>query len=243
MTHEGVWDELRNYRSRNEVSNVKRFWVCAAFAAAMLSGCANVNTDVRASNVPAGFGGERTYELVRAPSQAESSLQTQYEALVRDELAQRGFVGGQPSDGPAPSSTAPAAAEPRDASSPVAGHARYLVSLAYDTHPAAVRSASGECATDDCGEPSSSGFSWPGMHPFVHSLTLRFFERATGREIYRVTVSSRDHDADPLHASPYLVKSAFDQFPFADHEAWRVTLHPAEAGAAPGIVSVKPVER
>ncbi|WP_254699851.1 DUF4136 domain-containing protein [Trinickia violacea] len=229
------------------MSNVKRFFVCAAFAAAMLSGCADVNTDVRASGVPAGFGGERTYELVRAPSQGESPLQTQYEALVRDELAQRGFVGGQPSDGQASSATAPAVAaqaqgQGGDASSQAAGHARYLVSLAYETHPAAVRAANGECASAGCGDSSSSGFSWPGMHPFVHSLTLRFFERATGREVYRVTVSTRDHDADPLHASPYLVKSAFAQLPFADHEAWRVKLHPGEAGAMPGVVSVKPVE-
>ncbi|HLX03119.1 MAG TPA: DUF4136 domain-containing protein, partial [Trinickia sp.] len=234
--------EPRNYWSRSRVSNVKRYWICAALAAAMLSGCADVNTDVRASNGPAGFGDERTYELVRSPSQGENPLQAQYEALVRDELAQRGFVDGQPSDGHAPSSAVPAVAGRGDASAPAASHSRYLVSLAYDTHPAAVRAASG-CATAGCGEPSSAGFSWPGMRPFVHSLTLRFFERTTGREIYRVTVSSRDHDADPLHAGPYLVKSAFAQFPFADHEAWRVTLHPGEAGATPGIVSVKPVER
>jgi hypothetical protein len=222
------------------MSNVKRLLICAAFGAAMLSGCADVKTDVRASNAPsAGFGDERTYELVRAPSQDESPLQTQYESLVRDELGQHGFAGG---GGQAPGSAASAAGAQDAAAPPAAGRSRYLVSLAYDTHPAAVRAASGECASADCGEPSPAGLSWPGMHPFVHSLTLRFFERATGLEAYRVTVSARDHDADPLHAGPYLVKSAFAQFPFADHDAWRVKLHPGEAGAAPGIVSVKPIE-
>ncbi|TKC86701.1 DUF4136 domain-containing protein [Trinickia terrae] len=204
---------------------MKRLLICAALGAAVLPGCADVGTEVRASNLPAAFGGERSYELVRAPSQSDSPLQRQYEALVRDELALHGFASD--------------------------GGARYLVSLAFDTRSAAVRVASGDCAhaaggaDAACGGPETAApaWMWPGEHPFVHTLTLRFFERSSGREVYRVFAASRGHDADPARASAYLVKSVFAQFPFADHEAWRVKLHPAEQGAAPGIVSVKPLER
>jgi hypothetical protein len=208
------------YRNGNEM---KRLVICAALVAAILSGCADVKTDVSASSPAGGFDGARTYQLARAPQPGGSALQAQYEAQVAGELAARGFA------------REPAAPE---GAAPPADGARYLVSLAYDTRPEAVR-----IVGDSCESGCGASWSWPGTHPFVHTLTLRFFERASGREVYRVTVTQRDHDADPGHASAYLVKSAFAQFPFAEHPAWRVKLHPGEAGAAPAVVSVAPLER
>jgi hypothetical protein len=73
-------------------------------------------------------------------------------------------------------------------------------------------------------------------------LTLRFFEQTSGSEVYTVSAVSEDHDADPLHAIPYLVKSALAQFPFADHADWRVKLRADAADGSPKVVSMKPVQ-
>jgi hypothetical protein len=74
-----------------------------------------------------------------------------------------------------------------------------------------------------------------------HSLTLRFFDQASGHEVYKVVVTICDSDSDPQHAVPYLVKSAFAQLPFAPYRHWRVMLHKRVAGdESPELVSVEP---
>jgi hypothetical protein len=70
---------------------------------------------------------------------------------------------------------------------------------------------------------------------------MRFFERKSGQEVYKVTVTKSDRDADPLHAVPYLVKSALARMPYAGNRDWRVTFGNVETGRAPGIESVSPV--
>lgn len=203
-----------------------------AGCAAALAGCAGVKTDVHASTGAnaTSLQGEKTYALTRLPSQQTSAAYPQYASLVEAELAKYGFT------------TADAA------------RTRYLLSIAYDTRPAAIGVAAGDCAdgdaaaasTDavnaDCRTPGETSFSLFGGTTYRHTLTLRFLERTTGREAYKVTSTTRDREADPQHAVPYLVKSALAKLPYADHADWQVKLQTQDASTAPEVVSVKPVE-
>jgi len=196
--------------------------ICAALVAASLTagltGCAGVSTEVRASPPATPLAGEHSYALARSPLQDASHDHMQYETLIRSELVQYGFV-----DVPQQS-------------------AHYLLSIAYDTRLAGVGVGTADCAQAGCDSPGTASFSLFGGKTYRHSLTLRFFEQTNGHEVYKVSASSQDHDADPLHAIPYLVKSALAQFPFADHPDWRVKLRADDAGGSPRITSVKPVQ-
>jgi hypothetical protein len=189
-----------------------------ALVAAVLAGCAGVKTDVRVSPLSATLADERTYDFARTPPQDASAEHAQYEALVREELARYGF-----------------AATSKDS-------ARYIVSLAYDTRPAAIGVDAAGCgaATEACEAPATTS-AFPGRRFYRHSLTLRFFEQTSGQEVYKVTVTKSDRDADPLHAVPYLVKSALARMPYAGNRDWRVTFGNVETGKTPGIKSVSPV--
>jgi hypothetical protein len=193
---------------------------CALFALTTLTGCAGVKTEVRASPTSATLAGERTFGLARTPAQVTSADHARYETLVREELQKNGFV---------------------DASTE---RARYLVSLADDTRPAAVGVDVTGCenTTESCAKPDTS-MSLFGRRLYQHALTLRFFERASGQEVYKVTATVSDRDADALHAVPYLVKSALAQLPYAGHPDWQVTFRNNEVSQAPGIVSVEPAKQ
>lgn len=201
--------------------------ICTALAAASLAvalvGCAGVKTDVHASVPTAPLQG-KTYAVTRLPSQDSNPAYAQYETLVQSELAKYGFSAAND------------------------GHTRYLLSLAYETRPATVGFAAGDCAaaasapTADCRNASETSASFFGRRAYRHTLTLRFLERASGDEAYKVSATSRDHDADPLHAIPYLVKSALAQFPYSGHTDWQVKLQAKDEASAPDVVSVKPIE-
>jgi hypothetical protein len=196
--------------------------ICAALIAASLTasltGCAGVSTDVRASPAATPMQGEQSYTLARSPLQDGNPDHTEYETLIRAELGKYGFAD---------------VARQR---------AHYLLSIAYDTRLAAIGVGSADCAQEGCSSPGEATFALFGRHSYKHSLTLRFFEQTNGHEVYKVSVVSQDHDADPLHAIPYLVRSALAQFPFADHPDWRVKLRADAAGGGPRVVSVKPVQ-
>lgn len=196
--------------------------ICAALVAASLTagltGCAGVSTDVRASPSATPLAGERSYTLARSPLQDASADHLQYETWIRGELGKYGFTD-----------------VPQQ-------RAHYLLSIAYDTRLAGVGVGTADCTQAACNGSGTGSFSLFGGHQYRHSLTLRFFEQSSGHEVYKVSASSQDRDADPLHAIPYLVKSALAQFPFADHPDWRVKLRADEAGGAPQVTSVKPVQ-
>ena len=196
--------------------------ICAALIAASLTtgltGCAGVSTDVRVSPTDTPMQGEHNYALARSPLQDGNPDNTEYEILIRSELARYGFADVTQQ------------------------RAHYLLSIAYDTRSAAVGVGSADCAQEGCSSPGETAFALFGRHSYKHSLTLRFFEQTNGHEVYKVSVVSQDHDADPLHAIPYLVKSALAQFPFADHSDWRVKLRADAADGGPQVVSVKPVQ-
>jgi hypothetical protein len=196
--------------------------ICAALAAASLTvcltGCTGLSADVHTANPSATLSGERSYAIARMPSQEANADRPPFESVLRDELAKQGFVeaAGQP--------------------------AHYLLSVAYDTRPANVGVGVKDCAPGDCAAQPDAPFSLFGGRVYQHALTLRFFERASGQEVYKVSAVSRDRDADPLQGMPALVKSALAKFPFDAPPDWRVKLRADDKGGSPGVVSVKPLQ-
>lgn len=206
------------YRSEKMV---KALLICAALASASLTGCTGLSADVHtagARNAAAALQGERTYTIVRMPSQEVSAAHPQFERLLVDELAKQGFVETK---GEA---------------------ARYLLSVAYDTRPATIGVDESACTSGDCRRGPAAPFSLFGGPAYQHALTLRFFERASGQEVYKVSAVGSDRDADPLHAMPTLVKSALARFPFDAPPDWRVKLRADETGGVPAVMSVKPLQ-
>ena len=173
---------------------MKSILLLAACCAA-LSACAGTETAVRASAAP-GFGaGERTYAFAIDKEGAASGGDERYAPALARRLAGLGYVA-------APMQTA-----------------HYRIALSHDTHPAGVALADARCSEGNpCGAPAplrAPGFPWPGVKTYVHSLTLRFFDRADGREVYHVSVTKRDRDPGSLAAVDFLVAGALARMPFA----------------------------
>lgn len=203
----------------------KKLLVSAALAVtvASLAGCAGISADVHAlgpANSAVVLRSGSTYTITRMPLQEGSADHLQFEALLRDELARRGFVDAT-ADQPA----------------------QYLLSIAYDTRLAEIGVGVKDCAPRDCAPGPGAPFSLFGSRAYRHSLTLRFFDRASGEQRYKVSAVTVDRDADPLRAMPALVKSALAKFPFDAPPDWRVKLRVDQTGTAPEVVSVKPVQR
>jgi Domain of unknown function (DUF4136) len=200
---------------------VKVLLIGAVLATASLAGCAGLSADVhtaaRANAAPA-LPGESTYTITRIASQEASADHQRFEALVRDELARHGFAD-------APDKAA-----------------HYLLSIAYATRPVTVSVSTPDCAPGDCAHQAETPFSLFGARVYQHSLTLRFFDHASGEERYKVSAITNDRDADPLHAMPTLVKSALAKLPFDASSDWRVTLRTDKTGSVPEVVSVKPLQ-
>ncbi|WP_346779186.1 DUF4136 domain-containing protein [Burkholderia sp. Ac-20365] len=190
----------------------------AVASLAGLAGCASVTTDVQVSGTPLVLQGERTYAIVQTPSQETGAAREQYVALIHNELGNYGLVDR------------------------AAERASYMLSLAYDTRPAAVGVTAGDCANPSCNGATAPGFSLFGRE-YQHSMTLRLFDASTGKEVYKVTATSRDRNADALHPIPFLVKSAFAQFPFSEYGSWRVKLRSGGAADRPEVVTVKPLDK
>ena len=136
MTHEHA-----PYRSEKMV---KALLICAALAAASLTGCAGLSADVHtadAANAAAALQGERTYTIARMPSQEASADHSQFESLLMDELTKQGFFAA------------------------TAGTARYLLSVAYDTRPATIGVNENGCTSGDCRRGPDAPFSLSGGPP------------------------------------------------------------------------------
>jgi hypothetical protein len=201
------------------IKAVKATLICAVFAAAILAGCTGMHADVHTATPAAALAGERTYTFARLPTQDAGADHAQFESALRDELAKQGF--------------ADAAERP----------AHYVLSVGYETRPAQIGVGVSDCASGDCGPQTDAPVSLFGARVYRHTLTLRFFERASGREVYKVSAASTDHDADPLRAMPALIRSALVQFPFDAPADWRVKLRSNEKRGVPDVVSVTPLQK
>ncbi|MCW5116487.1 DUF4136 domain-containing protein [Burkholderia cenocepacia] len=202
---------------------MRKQWAATALAASLLTGCAGVTTGVSAVGQPNAFAsGAHGYDFVRTAAQAGDAEYGQIETLVRDELARRGFDAQPLKD------------------------ARYRLSIAYATQPAAVAAIA-----ERCGAASSACVTVDGPAPLAlpfmgrvyrHVLTLRFVDAKSGADVYRVSASLRDRDPGTQQAAPALVKSALAKVPFGDGSGWLVKTKKDDAGGMPGVVSVKPAD-
>lgn len=196
--------------------------ILAAWLTVTLCGCAYVKTDVRALDASDALAGERTYSFVQAPSQEGNPGDRPGEATVREELQKYGFV--------------PASVD----------RAHYLLLQSFETRLASIGTHTGDCKPDSDGCESDAvpaSFHLFGGSEYRHSLTLRFFDRTSKRQVYKVTATNLDGNADPFHATGYLVRSALARFAHGGQEDWQVKLHKGESGGMPRIVSVTPRER
>jgi hypothetical protein len=202
-----------------------------AACCAALSACAGTETAVRVNAAP-GFGaGERTYALATDRDGAVSVDDDRYASAVARRLAGLGYVA-------APMQTA-----------------RYRIALSHDSHPAGVAIADARCVEGKtCGAPAplrAPGFPWPGIKTYAHSLTLRFFDRADGREVYEVSVTQRDRQPGSLQAVDFLVAGALARMPFArgaqpdgspggdlERTEWKVTWGQTGSGAEPRVAGI-----
>ncbi|MDF3091997.1 MULTISPECIES: DUF4136 domain-containing protein [Burkholderia] len=202
---------------------MRKQWAAAALAASLLAGCAGVTSGVSAVGQSDAFAsGAHGYDFVRTAAQAGDAEYRQIETLVRDELARRGFDAQPLKD------------------------ARYRLSIAYATQPAAVAASA-----ERCGAASSACVTVDGPAPLAlpfmgrvyrHVLTLRFVDAKSGADVYRVSASLRDRDPGTQQAAPALVKSALAKVPFGDGTGWLVKTKKDDAGGMPGVVSVKPAD-
>jgi hypothetical protein len=209
----------RIVKAMNAVKAVNATLVCIALAVATLAGCTGMHADVHAATPAAAFAGERTYTFAGPPTQEARADHAQFETVLRDELAKQGF--------------ADTAERP----------AHYVLSVGYETRPAQIGVGVSDCASGNCGPQTDASVSLFGARVYRHTLTLRFFERESGREVYKVSAASTDRDADPLRATPALIRSALVQFPFDAPTDWRVKLRPNPKGSLPEVVSVTPLQR
>lgn len=210
---------VNGMNAMKRMNRMKALLVCAALAAVSLAGCTGLHADVHTATPASALPGERTYSFASMPTQGEGSAHAQFETAVRDELAKQGFAE-------------------------TAGRsAHYLLSVGYETRPAEIGVGRSDCTADDCGRPHGAPIALFGARLYRHTLTLRFFERENGREVYKVSAASTDRDADPLRAAPALATSALAQFPFGAPADWRVKLRMNEARGVPDVVSVKPLDR
>ncbi|KWH54246.1 DUF4136 domain-containing protein [Burkholderia sp. AU39826] len=202
---------------------MRKQWAAVALAASLLAGCAGVTSGVSAVGQPDAFAsGAHGYDFVRTAAQAGDAEYRQIETLVRDELARRGFDAQPLKD------------------------ARYRLSIAYATQPAAVAASA-----ERCGAASSACVTVDGPAPLAlpfmgrvyrHVLTLRFVDAQSGADVYRVSASLRDRDPGTQQAAPALVKSALAKVPFGDGTGWLVKTKKDDAGGMPGVVLVKPAD-
>ncbi len=194
----------------------------ALLGALLLTGCASTVTSEVTAFREAGWTNDapRTYAFERTKAQ-EAQLERQtYEQWLAAALTSVGFE------------QAPAR------------QARYLVNMEYDATPGLVRVA--ETVYPDYGPWGPYWGPWgyyrpwgpwgwgPGYYPPqtvvrdvpVTSSVLRVFfkDSATGRRVYQVTAQNQTEGGNLAAAMPYLIRSAFVDFPAESGRPRRVTL-------------------
>ncbi len=202
---------------------------------AALTGCAGIEMAVRADATPDFGAAERTYAFAGTQSDAAEGDDAAYAPAVARRLAALGYVA-------APAQTA-----------------RYRVALSHDTRSPSISVAYTDCAggtpCDTARPPPAPGFPWLGAKTYVHSLTLRFFDRVDGREVYTVSVAKRDRERSAQRAADDLVAAALARAPFESgtqsergdgdrrngRTDWKVTLRENGPNGPPSVTGIAPV--
>ena len=194
-----------------EWKGAARLVLIASFA--LLSGCtAYVHTQVAAFSDWSGTDATRTYAFARSAEQQNSIEQNTYEALVGNELATHAFRQVPDAD------------------------ANYKVELSYSIRGdmITVRQPVYYDPWPMYGGWYGRPYGWGGygawggwdMGPagyvdqsypvFVHALQIRMTDRASGREVYKVSASNSGGESSLLRAMPYLIRSALADFPLGN---------------------------
>ncbi|SAL19012.1 DUF4136 domain-containing protein [Caballeronia telluris] len=185
-----------------------------ALCALCLAGCTTyVQTQVTAFSDWTGSDTTRTYAFARSPEQQNSIEQSTYEAQVASELSKYSFRA------------VPEAS------------ARYKVELAYSIRgdlmtvrqpvyydPWPMYGPYGRPYWGPWGGWGPYGPWGPGpasyvdqIYPiYVHALQIRMTDRASGREVYKVTAMNSGGEASLIRAMPYLIQSALADFPLGN---------------------------
>ena len=175
------------------------------------------------------YEGARTSAIANDSATASDAQSEAFASAIERRLAELGF-----------------AASPMQA-------AHYRIAFSHETHPASVGIGYAGCSDGEpCGPAMlPPGFEWPGASAYIHSLTLRFFDRADGREAYKVSVTKRDRAPDAGHEVDDLVASALARLPFVDAGAatgdragkgdWKVTLSKPGADTVPRVTGIAPL--
>lgn len=197
-----------------------------ALAGAMLvlGGCASyVTTQVTAFQNWSAGDAQRTYAFQRSPAQQNSLEQQTYEQLVDNELSIYGFK-----------------------LTPLAS-ANFLVGLDYNSkdQTVVVQQPDFYDPWGPWGSPyyRQWGPWWVAPPPPVtystqtysiatQHLAIRMIDKATGKEVYRVTSSAQVDDPSLLHAMPFLVRGALADFPLANGTVRRVRVPVDQNGTA-----------
>ena len=189
-----------------------------------LGGCANyVTTQVTAFQNWTASDAQRTYAFQNSPAQQNSLEQQTYEQLVDNELSTYGFK-----------------------LTPIAS-ANFLVSLDYDSRDQTVVVQQPDFY-DPWGPwgmpyyrpwgpwwvapPPPPTYSTQSYTVSNQRLAIRMMDKATGKEVYRVTSSAQVDDPSLLHAMPFLIRGALADFPLANGTVRRVRVPIDENGTA-----------
>jgi len=194
--------------------------------AVTLSGCTTyVQTEVTAFSDWSGSDATRTYTFVRSPEQQNNLEQSTYEQLVANELAVHAFRRVDLQD------------------------ARYLVALSYGIRSDTVTVSQpvyyynpwpapyywGRPIADPWGPfgPFPAGYVDQSYPVFTHVLGIRITERASGKEVYKVTARNSGGESSLVRAMPYLARSALSGFPLGNGAVQTVKLPLGSNGAPP----------
>ncbi|MFM0201277.1 DUF4136 domain-containing protein [Paraburkholderia fungorum] len=184
----------------------RRATLLLATLTVLLSGCTTyVTTQVTAFSDWSGNDASRTYAFTRAADQQNNLELSTYERFVGSELATHAF-------------------RQVDAS-----QARYLVGLSYGIRSDMVTVAEpvyyNPWPAPYWGQPFDPWGPW-GPFPtayvnqsypiFTHLLGVRITERASGKEVYKVTARNSGGESSLVRAMPYLARSALADFPLGN---------------------------
>jgi hypothetical protein len=208
----------------------RRATVLLAALGVLLSGCTTyVTTQVTAFSDWNSSDATRTYAFTRARGQESNLELTTYERIVASELALHAF---------------------REVDS---AQARYLVGLSYGMRSDMVTVAQpvyyNPWPAPYWGRPFDPWGPW-GAFPstyvdsypiFTHLLGVRITERETGKEVYNVTARNSGGESSLVRAMPYLVRSAFADFPLGNGEVHTVKIPLGTGGTAAGGAPVNEV--
>lgn len=201
---------------------------CVALGAVLLTGCASyVTSSVTAFQDWNGSDRDRTYAFDHTPSQQNDLEQRAYEQLVDNELSTYGFK-----------------------LTPIA-QARYAVNIAFGQHETtgyAPQAAYGYGGWG--GGWGRGGYGWgygPWWGPppivdmpypaYASQLTIRIQERASGREVYKVTARNVGDESALPRVMPYLVRSALFDFPMPNGTTRNVRVNVDKHAGGPAIGS------